>query len=69
MRIVILGIVVIALGLFMWMWALQDASLFIAGGGWPYDGKWQSLTGNVLVAIGIALCFVAWLRSRRSRRN
>ena len=69
MRCLIFGVVAMAFGIFMWMWAIQDASLLVAGNGWTHTGDWQGWAGDVLIAAGIALCIVAWVRSRRSRRN
>ena len=63
MRWVVAGIVAMSLGLFMAMWAIQDASLFAAGG-FPFNGKWQGWTADFLFVTGLVLFAVALLRSR-----
>jgi hypothetical protein len=68
MRFVISGLVAVGLAFFMAMWAFQDASLFMAGGEFPYDGQWQAWTSEFLFLSGIILFVVAWLK-RRNRRS
>lgn len=72
MKWLIIGIAATGLGLFFWMWALQDGSFAVAAG--ADGGEWQRRANNYVwigygfFAAAVAAFITAWLSWRRRSR-
>ena len=70
MRCIIIGIAALCLGVFFWIWAIQDGSFSVADR--QHEAEWLRraniyiLIGYGLFAGAVAAFVTAWLKGRRT---